>query len=154
MDKKMIIIIVVNTIVLLALMGGGFLFMVNKMGATTVAQDQGKENGAAENLNQKETKKILPLDTFIVNLSGEDGRRYLRATMELELVGQETVNEVEMCMPQIRDAVLMILPARGVEEILTIDGKNDVRETIVNKVNSLITVGTVSNLYFTEFVIQ
>ena len=154
MDKKMIIIIAVNTLLLLGLMAGGFMFMAGKMTAMPGGPDKDKTKAVVEDLAEKGAKTIYPLATFIVNLSGEDGRRYLRVTMELEVVGAKAQPELEKCIPRIRDAVLMVLPTRSVEEILSVDGKNALREAILNRINAIISGGTVSNLYFTEFVIQ
>jgi len=91
---------------------------------------------------------------MIVNLSDHGGKRYLRVTMALELDDQESVATVESRLPQIQDAVLMILPTKTYEDVSTTDGKIALRKQIMEKINSLMTKGSVTNIYFTEFVVQ
>jgi len=155
MDKKVIIIIVVNSVLLLILMGGGFMFMFSKMSPVS-AEDVKTDDKHAGNEKGEvvELGPVFPLETFIVNLAGEDGRRYLRITIELQLDGQKMVEEIEKRKPQIRDQILMILSSMDVQEILTADGKDMLRRNIINGINGCLKSGTISNIYFTELVIQ
>jgi flagellar FliL protein len=78
--------------------------------------------------------------------------------MDLELAGQPagkaTGDELAKRMPQIRDAILMILPTKRYADISTTEGKTALREEILNAVNGLLASGQVSRIYFKEFVIQ
>jgi flagellar FliL protein len=97
---------------------------------------------------------LYPLDTMIVNLSDDGGKRYLRVTMALELSDPESVDTIESRLPQIRDAVLMILPTKTYDDVSTTDGKIALRNQVMEKINDLMTKGRVNNIYFTEFVVQ
>jgi flagellar protein FliL len=48
----------------------------------------------------------------------------------------------------------MILPTKTYEDVSTTDGKIALRKQIMEKINSLMTKGSVTNIYFTEFVVQ
>jgi flagellar FliL protein len=98
--------------------------------------------------------EMFPLDTFVVNLADASGKRYLRATMQLELTPEESVANFEQRLPQIRDVVLTILPTKQFEEIRTVDGKTALRTEIIDQLNELLNGESVANIYFTEFVIQ
>jgi flagellar FliL protein len=94
------------------------------------------------------------LETFIVNLADEERSRYLRITMDLELVEATDSEKLNQRLPQIRDRILMILPSKRFEEIASMEGKTALRDEIINKLNSLFPRAVVTNIFFTEFVVQ
>ncbi|MFZ3049081.1 MAG: flagellar basal body-associated FliL family protein, partial [Desulfatirhabdiaceae bacterium] len=97
---------------------------------------------------------IFPLDNFIVNLSDQGGKRYLRITMALELSDVKIADVLTQRLPQVRDAILMILPAKKVDEMQSVEGKNALRTELMAKLNEMTGGGTIKTIYFTEFVIQ
>ncbi len=58
--------------------------------------------------------------------------------------------------PMIKDAVIRVLSSKKVEELLTTEGKEKLKEELVEAINeaSGLEEGAVVNLYFTEFIIQ
>jgi len=97
---------------------------------------------------------LYPLDTFTVNLKSDQGRRYLKATISLELNGEELSLELDNKSPVIRDRIIRILSSKTLEEISSKKGKQKVSDQIVDTMNSMIVDGSVKGIYFTEFVIQ
>ena len=97
---------------------------------------------------------LFPLETFIVNLADPERSRYLRVTMDLELMAPADADKLNDRLPQIRDSVLMILPSKRFEDIASMEGKTALRSEVINKLNSLFAKSVVSNIYFTEFVVQ
>jgi len=154
MNKKMLIIFFINFLILIIIMTTGFLMMWNKISSF---ESQGKEE--SQKASGEESADVMightyPLDTFIVNLAGQDVKRYLRVTLELELSDPELSEEIEKRIPQIRDTILMILPTKGAEGIQSVEGKTALRDEIITKLNTLLVKGNILNIYFTEFVIQ
>lgn len=97
---------------------------------------------------------LYPLDTFTVNLKSDAGRRYLKATISLELKGPELSIELDKKAAVIRDRIIRILTSKSIEEISSTKGKQKVSEQIVDILNSMISDGSIKGIYFTEFVIQ
>ncbi|MCK9473976.1 flagellar basal body-associated protein FliL [Sulfurimonas sp.] len=97
---------------------------------------------------------LYPLDTFTVNLKSDAGRRYLKATISLELNGKELTSELDNKSPVVRDRIIRILTSKTLEEISSKKGKQKVSEQIIDTLNSMITDGSIKGIYFTEFVIQ
>lgn len=97
---------------------------------------------------------LYPLDTFTVNLKSDAGRRYLKATLSLELNGKELSLELDSKSAVIRDRIIRILTSKTLEEISSKKGKQKISEQIVDTLNSLIADGSIQAVYFTEFVIQ
>ncbi len=97
---------------------------------------------------------FLQLDPFVVNLSDPTGRRYLRVKIALELKDDQALSEANNRIPQINDAIIMVLSSKTVEEVLAPEGKSELRFEIMNKLNQLLGPGKVRGVYFTQFVVQ
>lgn len=153
MNKKVVIIITSVAFVFLAIMGGGFYVMWTKI-VSLLPPEEIAEEALEEEAETTVIGEMFPLDTFVVNLADGNGKRYLRATMQLELSPEQTVATLEQRLPQIRDVVLTILPTKQFQEIRTVEGKATLRTEILTKLNELFNGASVANIYFTEFVIQ
>jgi flagellar FliL protein len=151
MSKTMLIIISVVVLLFMGMVGAGFFILWNKI-------EQLPQDPAAEEIPVEEEENTIgplySLDTMIVNLSDRGGKRYLRVTMALELSDPEALTTVEGRLPQIRDAILMILPTKKYDDVSTTEGKIALRKEVMEKMNALMTKGRVNNIYFTEFVVQ
>jgi flagellar protein FliL len=153
MSKKNIIIISGIALIVLAIIGGGFFMLWQKLSAL----DKPKETEVAkapEKVEHGGMGPIFSLDSFIVNLSDQGGKRYLRITLGLELDDPKSAEEMTKRLPQIRDSILMVLPSRKVDELQTTEGKNSLRAEIIAKLNELFGKEIVKKIYMTEFVIQ
>jgi flagellar FliL protein len=159
MSKKMLIIIAGGAFLFLGIIGGGFYMIYTQMtkiqvqppGAAPEAVQQAKPVPAKD---QPVIGALFPLDTFIVNLSDENFNHYLRLTMHFELSDAKLTEELQKRLPQVRDIMFNILPAKRFKEIQTVAGKQALREEIVAAVNKLLVSGKVVNIYFVEFVVQ
>jgi flagellar FliL protein len=164
MSKKVLIIIIAIFVLLIGMMGAGFFFILKQMNNAVAQVQLQNSDKAAEQEAPKEDPnaigQIYKLDTLIVNLADQGGKRYLRVTMELELkpTGKvdptEVVKELDTRLPQIRDAILMILPTKQYADIATTTGKTALRDEIMAKLNTFLKTGKISNIYFSEFVVQ
>jgi len=137
--------------VVLILAGGGVLVL--KSGLIS-----GGEETAEATTNQKEVTTdigpIYPLETFIVNLADPRGKKYLKTKLELELDMPIVVQEIDQRLPQFRDTILTILSSKSFEEIQQLEGKYQLRAEIMTMLNQYLTSGEITNIYFTEFIVQ
>lgn len=156
MSKKVIVIISLAVLIFMGAIGGGFFMLWSKMsqvnmpGSDLTAQEETEEG-------EEEGDTIGPmysLDSFVVNLAEKGSNRYLRVTMEFELDTEILKTEIVQRLPQIRNAMLMILPSKMAADINTVDGKFALRDQIMDEINDFLTTGEITNIYFTEFVIQ
>jgi flagellar protein FliL len=97
---------------------------------------------------------LEPMDPFIVNLSDEDGRRYLKATIQVELYDSIVPPEFHQRLPQSRDMLLTLLSSKTFADVRTPQGKAVLREEIVNRLNTVLNEDAVKAIYFTEFIVQ
>jgi len=112
--------------------------------------------------NEKETVKkeemniTFPLKSFIVNLMDKKGvgKRYLKVTMEIEVNGEEHRKMVERYKPQLRDTILLLLSSQLLKDINTMEGKLELKQALLSRMNRIMGEGIIQRVYFTEFVVQ
>jgi flagellar FliL protein len=110
-----------------------------------IASDEAKQN-------PEFIGKLIPLETFIVNLAGSRGQRIVKINMELEVSNDDVSKEVDKLRPKIRDIILFIVSSKTYAQVATREGKDVLREEIRDQVNLFLTKGQVSRVYFTEFI--
>jgi len=97
---------------------------------------------------------LLPVDPFIANLADEDGKRYLKATLQVEFFEAHVPPDFNARLPQMRDLMLTLFSSKLFDEIRTPQGKALLREEIINRMNRAIGKDLVKAVYFTEFIVQ
>jgi flagellar FliL protein len=151
-NKKLLPIIISISVLFMALMGTGFFIFWKKVSPpdpqVKLEDEKGEEN------EEDVVRPVLSLDTFVVNLSDRGVTRYLRAGIVLELTSDEAVTEVEERLSQVRDAILMIIPAKTSRGVQTVEGKRALCDEIMSDLNYVLKNGSITNVFFTEFVIQ
>ena len=151
--KKLIIIIVA----VLVLVGGGVgaFFALGKSKDAEEGEDGDDEEAAGDEAGGEEAElppAVLPLETFIVNLQVKGS--FLKTSIQLEFAEPELPHTIEHDTPKIRDAIIRILSAKAAADILTVEGKEKVREEVKQAVNEALKSDDVTNVYLTEFIIQ
>ncbi|MFH1982233.1 MAG: flagellar basal body-associated FliL family protein [Pseudomonadota bacterium] len=155
MSKKIIIILSIVGFILVAGLGAGFFIMWSKISQLGAPPPE-KEVAEVAVVEEKVPKlgPMMALNPFVVNLAESGGSRYLRMTVELELSEEPVRSEIMTRLPQIRDAVLMILPNKTLADINSSDGKETLREELITAFNEILSKGEIKNIYYTEFVVQ
>jgi len=97
---------------------------------------------------------LEPMDPFIANLADEDGRRYLKATLQVEFYDAIAPPEFHRRLPQARDMLLTLLSSKTFADVRSPQGKAVLREEIVNRLNTVLNEDAVKAIYFTEFIVQ
>lgn len=111
-----------------------------------------KAEQTAEADNKNFIGELIPLETFIVNLSGSRGRKIAKINMELEVSTEGVQEEIDQLKPKIRDIIIMILSSKSYAQVSTKDGKDTLRKEIRDQVNLFLTKGQIKRVYFTEFI--
>lgn len=149
MQNKLIFLVVTVLLVLTIGLAAGFFMMWSKISTLNTPG-----NPATATQGQATLGALFSLDTFIVNLADQERSRYLRVTMDLELEAAADVGKLNERLPQIRDRILMILPSKRFADIASMEGKTALRDEIINKINGLFPENVITNIFFTEFVVQ
>lgn len=138
--------LVIAVVLVLVLAGGG-------VGGWLFYQQWSQDQGQVE----EETPQIGPLwsmGTLIVNLLDDEGDRYLKVAIELELSSPEMKEELDLLRPKVLDGILDLLSSKYYREIVGFDGRQQLRDEIILRVNNYLTRGSITTVYFTDFVIQ
>jgi len=147
--------IIVLCVVFLLVAGGGFFIW--KSGFLGKFSKESKKL-VAEKTDDANTKldigPIYPLEEFIVNLADAGGKRYLKIRMDLELNGENVKGEIGRRLPQMKDGVLTLLSSKRYEDIYEMEGKSQLRAELLSELNQYVATGRITNIYFTEFIVQ
>ena len=153
MSNKLIYLLVAVLLILTIGLSAGFLMMWNKLAILNTQGSPAASQGA-QGAQADVPGPLFPLETFIVNLADQERSRYLRITMDLELVESTDAHKINERLSQVRDSILMILPTKQFAEIASMEGKIALRDEIIAKLNGLFNQKVISNIFFTEFVVQ
>jgi flagellar FliL protein len=147
---------VINGVVLVLLIcaaAGTFFFLTKN---TTSPDVRIVETGVPVSpLNQQnEIGPMVNIDEFIVNIISADSTRYVKAALTFELTNDAVSKEVQKRMPQVRDAILLLIGNKTFEELQDLQGKRQLKAELKSRINSFLQTGKVKSIYFTNFVVQ
>ncbi len=97
---------------------------------------------------------VFSLEPFIVNIYDGQDLRYLKVKIELQMANPAIKAELEGQLAAIRDAILVVLTTKTLQEVQDVQGKNQLREEILAAISKIVAQGKVSKVYFTDFVVQ
>ncbi|MCK4690774.1 MAG: flagellar basal body-associated FliL family protein [Desulfuromonadales bacterium] len=128
---------------------GAFLFLGGEDEKISPEQEQAELEKQA-----RQVGPMVSIDTFIVNIIDDEESRYLKASITIEVNTPETAMEVSERMPQIKDAILLLVGNKTFSELQDLQGKIQLRAELINRLNSILLNGKVKRIYFTDFVVQ
>ena len=143
--------IIISAVVLLAIIGGGAAFFL--MGDKKQKSNPEAE-AAAMAANAKMVGPMVTIDTFIVNILDDEENRYLKAAITLEVDVPTTADEITSRLPQLQDAILLLIGNKTFSELRDMQGKMQLRAELLNRINEILSKGKVKRIYFTDFVVQ
>lgn len=115
----------------------------------------------AQKVEEPEKPPIfIRLDTFTVNLKKADTEdHYLQVEIQFKVVDPKADEAVKLRMPEIRNALLLLLSNKTQDELITVEGKQKLSSDIAAQSNQIIRAKEpakdgVTGVYFTSFVIQ
>jgi len=84
---------------------------------------------------------FLTLDPFVVNLAG-DVQHYLQVGIDLRVADGAVSEQIKVHSPEIRNAVLLLLSSKTVEDLSSVEQKNLLRAQIREAVNKPLGIHT------------
>ncbi len=146
--------IIIAVIAFLILAAGGFLAYTMLMGGDEEAEgEEGQEEEVVEEVAVEEGPGILvEVPSFVVNLA-EPGR-YIKVDIQLEIGTIEDQELILQLEPKVRDAILILLTSKTIDSLSGPEGKFQLKDEILLRVNQTLGKDIIRNVYFTQFVIQ
>ena len=145
---------VIIGVVVLVLAGGGYVGWTMLGPQPDLPGPDGGKPPATAAVEESEVGVMFDMDPFVVNLNETGGKRYLKSKIEIEFVGEEVRKELTNRLPQLRDVILLHLSSKTLDEIRNVDGKIELKNALIKRINQVLKQGKIRNLYFTQFVIQ
>lgn len=115
------------------------------------ASAESKDKKVESSIDFGETYKM---QTFNLNLGNALENRYIRIEISLEYKGgAEQKKEIEVRLPQLRDAIIGILQRKTREFLLSPDGKESLRKELLIRINRYMTK-KIESVYITDLLIE
>ncbi len=151
--KKMMVLGLVGVLLLGGGGGAAWFFMGGQKEDSEqhAKNDHGDDSGGE---HADEPGPVVELEPFLLNLADRDELRFLKVSIKLELDRPEEKTDYPNKVPAIRDALLVLLSSKESQILRTVNGKRRIREEIMTRVNGLMSKGKISNVFFTDFIIQ
>ncbi len=156
--RSNLLVLILAVVISMGAGGGAVYFLLGPARAGTAEESAAEEEGAPAEAGAAEAADLAArtysLEPFVVNVQGEAYPRYLKVTIDLQADSPETVAEIESHLSQIRDAVIVLLSSRRLEDITDFEGKAVLKEDLLDRLNALLEKGRIEAVLFSEFVVQ
>jgi flagellar FliL protein len=96
----------------------------------------------------------VPLQPFAINLGGDDGRRYLRLVLALDVKDEKAKAEIDKRLPHLRNLLIFLLSSKSFADINSTQGKYQLQAEISKALNETLGAPLVRKIYFTDFIVQ
>jgi flagellar FliL protein len=128
---KLIIIILVAVIVLMAGGGAAAFFLMKPKAVPTAA-----ELAAQAAADRAKNMRFISMEPFVTNLQSTDGNvHYLQVKIDLKTYDPSVEGKVKIMTPELRNNILRILAAQSTDKIETVEGRDHLRQEILQSVN-------------------
>lgn len=97
---------------------------------------------------------LVKMEDFVVNIMHKDTTRFLKIGITLEAKDKESSVRIKNRMPQITDAVLLLVGNKNFDQIRDLQGKLQLKADLIAHVNSLLGNDEINDIFFTDFVVQ
>ena len=160
--KGDMVMIIAAALVSLGLGAGGAFFFASQQQPPapapqqTVEAELAVEKAAAKQraLTEDFKERLYKLEPFVVNVTGDGYNRFLKLRVELETTDSDLKEELDARLPQVRDALIVLLSSKQLSDVTDFEGKALLKEDMLERVNDLLESGQIRSILFTEFVVQ
>lgn len=99
--------------------------------------------------------RVISLDAVVVNIAQTEGRRYLKASIQLEVPEEEkVVKEVEGRRAQVLDLLVATLAKKSLPDLTSPDALDRLRSELHARISQELGRDRVRRIFITEFVVQ
>ncbi|SMB82396.1 flagellar FliL protein [Desulfonispora thiosulfatigenes DSM 11270] len=98
--------------------------------------------------------KQYPMDSFTANLADMGQTRYIRTSITLEYLDKKAAEELDIKKHRLNDIIITSLREKTVSDLDSPEKTQKLKNELLSKINSELTKGKLTGLYFNEFIIQ
>ncbi len=121
--------------------------------ASASAEPESERVKAQEKMS--EVKSTMNLESFLVNLADKEDVRFIKAQFQLGLAEEdESLTKNPVILAATRDSIISLLSSKTSDQIMTPQGKEQLRHEIRDRVNAILPKGLVREVFIVDFVVQ
>ncbi len=147
--------VMIGVIALLAVGAGGYFFMSSD-GTTKVSQSDDDSGDEGEAMDTAYYFTLNP--PFVVNFVGKGRAQFLQVNIDGMTRDPSVKEDITLHLPHIRNNVVMILSGKNYDELITMEGKESLRQELLAEIKKILRKETgkdaIEDIYFTNFVMQ
>lgn len=163
MKKLGLILGLVNTLVIAGVLG---LFVYTKMVYKRPPITESQERKRLASTQQKvevvhnQKKGIVPLDAITANLDpyntpdGKQKMHYIAMSLAVEVRSEQEVHKFDAIKPIVLDQILQQLGKKTFEDLNQVQGRYLFRSLIIDATNAYLKEPVITEIYFTDFLLQ
>jgi len=136
-------IIIIGLAIFLVAMGASY-FIMRSLIAPLVPREEEKETL---------TGNLVTVGEFTTNINDEEGTRFLKVEVYVEVSDEKGQEEIEAFMPVIKDTILGILSSQSVSDLDPIN-REKIKVKMKNNINARVGKNLIKGVYFTNFIMQ
>jgi len=157
--KSSKLIIIIAVILLIVGAAAGYYFMAGNSEVVDEENVEEIEEVVEEERDAANEKLYYDMSqSLIVNFPKGSGASLIQVSVSLLVKGAETIDAIKKHEPMIRNNLLMAISAKGAANLKTREGKEALREVMLDEVGKVMERMTrknkVKDLFFTAFVMQ
>jgi flagellar FliL protein len=157
--KKMLIIILAVVVLLVALGGGAAVLLLKKKNTGDGEEEADAAPAKHSKVDPHAPPTFLPLDNMVVNLADPGGNRFAQVGITLQLSDAKTGELIKTFMPSIRNGILLLLSQRTTEELLQVQGKEQLAADIIAEISKQLGYegkrnNPIQAVLFSSFIVQ
>lgn len=161
--KGLIIILIVLVLILILAVGGGAYFLYSQ-GIFSPKEQNQETVKKTQSEEQEETFKT-EINDLVLNITNARGKeKLMKLSFAIKSIEPSIAGLVESNKAEIIDVVIAQISARSSEDLLTLGGKNLLKEELMEEINKVLNKASASNedvkpdnvkqILFTTFVIK
>jgi flagellar FliL protein len=97
---------------------------------------------------------LLAIEAMVTNMADPDSDRYLKVGIQFRLSSEAAKAEVEASLVPVRNQLLLYLSSLTIADTTGADNKREIQKTVKRIANESMPSSRITQVYFTEFVIQ
>ena len=157
-SKKKFIFILLILLILLG--GGGYAayhfgivdMLLGSIGSSNATEEAKSEEEGGEAPAAPST--TVPVQPFVVNLANPIGSKHVRLSMDLEMIDAKAAEQLNQEMVKVRDSIILLLSSKTYADLAPLEGKLQLKNEIVERVNLILGGPKVVKVYFTDMIFQ
>lgn len=156
--KSIIMVIGIVLIILLVDITGGYIIgkklLIPYAYNTDNIMGDFEDSGVEKDVTQSGVPGLLrELEAINLNPANSSGEIF-SCQLTLEAPEQEIIDELTSRDPQVKDVILTYLSFKSVLELNDVSKRDEYRKELIDRINSILTTGNISNLYITQWILQ